>query len=153
MGVLKGVAAGAAVISAIVTLCLVPLFLLLGPERVLVDNSMEAGAIWIWMAMVVCLTAASLGGWITHRVSGSIGAVVGLLAVVVLAGLLDAGYHQWLSPADAIVRAQASWIGLLVGMREPLWYDLALPVLMGIFVWVAGSGRAMEHRPSPGRHR
>jgi hypothetical protein len=32
----------------------------------------------------------------------------------------------------------------LLGLREPLWYDLSGPVLMAIFVWIAGSSRQIE---------
>ncbi len=147
MRLLLGVAAGVAVISGIALLCLVPLFLLLGPEHALVSDSLEFNTLWIGIALVVCLTAASIGGWIAHRVAGSIGAVLGLIAIVVAFGLADAGYHQLLAPVTAVARGQLGWFELLVGLREPLWYDLTLPVLMGIFIWIAGSSRDIEQRP------
>jgi hypothetical protein len=147
MRLLRGMAAGVAVISGIALLFLGPLFLMLGPEHALVGNSLEFNTLWIGISMVVCLTAASIGGWIAHRVAGSIGAVLGLIAVVVAFGLADAGYHQLLAPATAVARGQLGWFELLVGLREPLWYDLTLPVLMGIFIWIAGSSRDIEQRP------
>ncbi|WP_018233857.1 hypothetical protein [Thioalkalivibrio thiocyanodenitrificans] len=151
MRLLLGMTAGVAVISGIALLCLVPLFLLLGPEHALAGNSLEFNTLWIGIAMVVCLTAASIGGWIAHRVAGSIGAVLGLIAIVVAFGLADAGYHQLLAPTTAVARGQLGWFELLVGLREPLWYDLTLPVLMGIFIWIAGSSRDIEQRPIPRR--
>jgi hypothetical protein len=151
MRFLMGVSAGVAVISGFALLFLAPLFLWLGPDRLLVGNSFEFNSLWIWFSMVVYLAAGSIGGWIAHRVAGSIGAVIGLIAVVVAFGLIDAGYHQLLAPAEAIARAQAGWFQLLINLREPLWYDLTLPLLMGIFIWVAGSSRDIEYRPTPRR--
>lgn len=34
---------------------------------------------------------------------------------------------------------------MLLLSREPLWYDLTLPFLMAVFIWVAGASRAIEH--------
>jgi len=144
MKTLWGATAGAAVMLGIVLACLVPLFFMLGPEGALVASTQEFNTLWIAISMVVCMTAASIGGWVAHRVAGSIGAVISLIAVVVVFGLLDAGYHQLVVPVSTLIPGQTGWLELLIGLREPLWYDLSLPVLMGIFVWVAGSGRDTE---------
>lgn len=150
MRLLLGIAAGVAALSGIELLCLVPLFLMLGPEHALVGRSLQFSTIWIGIALVVGLTAASIGGWVAHRVSDSIGAVFGVIAVVVVFGLLDAGYHHLIA-TDVIVRGQLPWHELLLGLREPLWYDIALPLLMAAFIWVAGSSREFEQRPLSGR--
>jgi hypothetical protein len=148
MRLLSGLAAGLAVLLGIETVGLVPLFLTLGPEYALAAGSLEFSTVWIGISLVVCLIAASVGGWTAHRVSDSMGAVLGLIAVVVAFGLADAAYHQLFSPAVTIAREQLGWPALLIGLREPLWYDLALPLLMGIFIWVAGSSREFEQHPA-----
>jgi hypothetical protein len=148
MRLLSGLAAGLAVLLGIEIIGLVPLFLMLGPEYALVAGSLEFSVVWIGIALVVCLIAAGIGGWAAHRVSDSMGAVLGLIAVVVAFGLADAAYHQLWSPAATIAREQLAWPALLIGLREPLWYDLSLPLLMGIFIWVAGSGREFEQHPA-----
>ena len=124
MKTLWGATVGVAVMLGIVLACLVPLFFMLGPQRVLVGTTLESNMLWISISMVVCMVAASIGGWVAHRVAGSIGAVISLIAVVVVSGLLDAGYHQLVAPVSTLIPGQTGWLELLIGLREPLWYDL-----------------------------
>ena len=151
MRLLLGIAAGLAAVTGISLSFLVPLFLALGPEHALVAGTLQFNTAWIGVALIVSLTAASIGGWVAHRVSDSIGAVFGLIALVLGFGLLDAGYHQWLAPAALALPGQLPWYQLVLGLREPLWYDITLPLLMAAFIWVAGSSRQFEYHPDAGR--
>jgi len=144
LNTLRGTAAGALLLTGISALFLVPLFMLLGAERVLVGSSLEFNTLWIGIAMVVSLTAATLGGWFAHRVSGGLAAVVVLAVAVMAFGLADATVHHWLIPQISLSREGLSGLNLLPGLREPLWYDLAGPALMAAFIWIAGSSRHIE---------
>jgi len=146
MKLVLGVLAGLAVISGMVLLGLLPLFAFLGPDRALVAGTLEFNSMWVGIAMVVSLAAASVSGWIAHRVGQGMAAVVVLIALVVIFGLMDAAVHQvWMVPAVVTSYAALSWIEVLTGLREPLWYDLALPLLMALFIWISGSSRQLEH--------
>lgn len=151
MRLLVGIAAGVAAVIGFNLFFLVPLFLALGPEHALVAGTLQFNTIWIGIELVVCLTAAAIGGWVAHRVSDSIGAVFGVIAVVLGFGLLDAGYHQLLVHASPVTAGRLPWYQMLLGLREPLWYDIALPLLMAIFIWVTGSSREFEQHPDSGR--
>lgn len=144
----RGAGLGALVLLAGSALVLVPMYLLLGPERVLVGATLEFNTAWIGMSMVVSLIAATLAGWMAHRASGKLAAVVVLAMLVMTFGLLDAAFHHWLMPELSLSRDGVSGLALLVALREPLWYDLSAPLLMAIFIWVAGSSRHIEH-PRP----
>lgn len=141
---IRGTATGALVLIGIFGLAMVPLFLLMGPERVLVGTTLEFNNLWTSMAVVVSLFAATLAGWMAHRVSGSLGAVVALAVAVLLFGLTDAAIHHWLMPGLSLSREGVSTSAMLLGLREPLWYDFSGPVMMALFVWVAGSSRHIE---------
>lgn len=154
MAVFRGVMAGVLALVVVALVLLVPLFVLLGPQYALVGDSLEFTTLWVAMAMVVCLAAAGIAGWMAQRVSGSMTAVWVLVALILAFGLADAGYHHWLVTDDALVRGALPWYRWLIGLREPLWYDLSGPVLMALFAWVAGSSRAMEQAaPEPERFR
>lgn len=150
MRVLMGVSAGLAVVMGISLATLIPLFLVMGPEHALVGGGLEFGTAWIGISLSVYLVAAGIGGWVAHRVSGSRAAVLGLVAMILLFGFLDAGYHQWWVTDGPVLRAQLSGLELLLGLREPLWFDLMGPLLMGTFAWVAGMGRDFEFRQGTG---
>jgi hypothetical protein len=141
---IRGAVAGALVLGGVAILVLTPLFLLLGPERVLVGNSLEFNTLWTGFALVVSLFAASFAGWLAHRVSGKLAAVVLLAVIVLVVGLADAAFHHWLMPHLSQTREGVSGFAMLLGLREPLWYDLSGPALMAIFIWVAGSSRHIE---------
>jgi hypothetical protein len=141
---IRGTSAGALALVAVAALLLGPLFLLMGPERVLVGSTLEFNTLWTGIAMVVSLGAAGVAGWIAHRVSGGMSAVMGVAALVLLFGLADASLHHWLMPHLSMSRDGVSGLAMLLGLREPLWYDLSGPVLMAIFVWIAGSSRQIE---------
>lgn len=141
---IRGTATGALVLIGVFCLVMVPLFLALGPERVLVGTTLEFNSLWTSVALVVSLFAATLAGWMAHRASGSLGAVVALAVAVLLFGLTDAAIHHWLMPGLSLSREGVSTSAMLLGLRDPLWYDLSGPVLMAIFVWVAGSSRHIE---------
>lgn len=142
--IVRGTFSGALALVGTGALLLIPLFLLIGPERVLVGPALEFNTLWVGVAMVVSLIAATVGGWIAHRVSGALPAVYALAALVLAYGLADAAVHHWLVPEISQFREGLSWLALLAGLREPLWYDLSGPVLMAIFVWIAGTSRHTE---------
>ncbi len=144
LNTIRGTAAGALMLVGISTLLLLPLFLLLGPDRALVGSTLEFNTLWTGGAMVVSLFAATIAGWVAHRASGGLAAVIALAVVVVLFGLADASIHHWLMPAMSLSREGVSGSAMLIGLREPLWYDLSGPALMAIFIWVAGSSRHTE---------
>lgn len=144
LNAVRGSLAGALVLVGIIACFLVPLFMVMGPERALVGPSLEFNTIWTGLAMVVCLVAATIAGWIAHRVSGGLAAVALLALLVILFGLSDAGLHHWLMPELSLSREGLTGIGVLVGLREPLWYDLTGPFVMAIFIWVAGTSRHIE---------
>ncbi len=141
---MRGMAVGALVLIGISTLVLLPLFLIMGPEKLLVGSTLEFNTLWTGVALVVSLFAATMAGWVAHRVSGTMAAVAALAVVVLLFGLADASIHHWLMPHLSLSREAVSGAAMLLGLREPLWYDLTGPVLMAIFVWVAGSSRHIE---------
>jgi hypothetical protein len=142
--VLRGAAVGALTLMLTAALLLVSFLLLVGPSRVFVGAGLEFNTTWIGVAMVASLFAASLAGWVAHRSSGALAAVYLLAALVLCFGLADAALHHWLMPQLGLIREGLAWPAMLVGLREPLWYDLAGPVLMAIFIWVAGSSRHIE---------
>jgi len=141
---IRGMTVGALVLAGISALVLLPLFLIMGPEKVLVGSTLEFNTLWTGVALVVSLFAATMAGWVAHRVSGTMAAVAVLAVVVLLFGLVDASVHHWLMPHLSLNSAAVSGVVMLIGLREPLWYDLTGPVLMAIFVWVAGSSRHIE---------
>jgi len=149
MNTMRGTAAGVLVLTGISILLLVPLFLVLGPERALVGSTLEFNTLWTGGALVVSLFAATFAGWVAHRASGGLAAVVALAVVVALFGLADASIHHWLMPHLSLSREGVSASAMLLGLREPLWYDLAGPALMAIFIWVAGSSRHTETADNP----
>lgn len=156
----RGTALGGLVLVGIMALVLVPFFLMMGPERLLVTGSLEFNPLWVGFAMVASLIGASLAGWIAHRAAGGLSAVVLLAVVVVAFGLGDAAMHHWLMPQLSLAREGQTLGQMLVGLREPLWYDLSGPALMGLFVWVSGSSRHIEtmherkaRQASPARHQ
>lgn len=154
MNSVRGVTAGLVALVVVALALMVPLFLLLGPQHALVGNSLEFTTLWVGMAMVVSLVAASIAGWVAHRVSGSMTAVWVLVAVILAFGLADAGFHHWVDQGGAVMRDALPWYHWLLGLYEPLWYDLSGPVLIAVFAWVAGSSRAMEQAaPAPERFR
>lgn len=140
----RGVLAALALMAGVVLVFLVPLSIIMGPQRAL-DESLAFNNLWVGISMVVSLIAACIGGWMVHRLSGSPGAVIGLIVVVVVLGLLDAVWHQWFLPVRFLVEAPQAWYHMLLFSREPLWYDLALPFVMAVFIWVAGVSRAIEY--------
>lgn len=142
--VVFGVAASLAAMSLICLLFLVPLFLVLGPSRALAAGGVEFSTLWTGIAMVVCLGAAALGGWLAHRVAGSVATVVIVTLVLLLGGLGEAVFHQFLMTPVPLVPGRDSWLEWVLRLREPAWYDWSLPVLMATFAWIAGSGRAIE---------
>jgi hypothetical protein len=142
---LFGVSASLALMAAVVLAFFVPLSVIMGPERALEESGFVFNNLWVGLTMVACLIAACAGGWFVHRLSGSTGAVAALVVVVTLLGLADAAWHQWLMPLQWLASVPQAWYEMLLIAREPLWYDLTLPVLMAIFIWVAGSSRAVEH--------
>ncbi|NEZ04724.1 hypothetical protein G4Y73_11225 [Wenzhouxiangella sp. XN201] len=144
MRTVRGVVAALALMAGVVLLFLVPLSIIMGPQRAL-DESLAFNNLWIGISMVVSLIAACIGGWVVHRLSGSLGAVIGLVVVVAVLGLIDAAWHQWFLPVRFLVEAPQAWYQMLLLSREPLWYDLTLPFLMAVFIWVAGASRAIEH--------
>lgn len=143
------VAASLAVMVAWCLLLLVPLYLVLGADSALVPAGTEFSPFWLIFAMVVCLAAAVLGGWLVHAWSGRLSAVVALVVVLALAGYADAGFHSWLrGHPEAFAQAGVLLrIGLL--MPEPPWYDWMFPAAMAAFAWVAGKSRAIETGPGP----
>ena len=143
----RGAFLGALALVGTGSLLLIPLFLLWGPDRILVGPVLESNTLWVGVAMVFSLIAATVGGWIAHRASGALPAVYALAALVLVFGLADAAIHHWLVPEISRFREDLSWGALLVGLREPLWYDLSGPVLMAVFVWVAGICRHTEMTP------
>ncbi len=145
---IRGVVAALLIIAAVALLFMVPLAVIMGPQRALDDSGLVFTTAWIGISMVTSLAAACFGGWFVHRLAGSLGAVIALAAIVAVLGLLDAVWHQWFLPASVLLNAPQTWYTILVFSREPMWYDLTLPVLMAIFIWVAGSSRAVEH-PEP----
>lgn len=147
LSAIRGTAIGALVLIGIFGLVMVPLFLVMGPERIFVGATLEFNNLWISVAVVVSLFAATLAGWMAHRVSGTLGAVVALAVAVLLFGLADATIHHWLMPHLSLSREALSGFAMLLGLREPLWYDLSGPVMMAIFIWVAGSSRHTEVVP------
>lgn len=140
----RGTAAGVLVLVGVVALVLVPFFLMMGPDRLLVPGSLEFNPLWVGFAMVASLLGASLAGWFAHRVAGGLSGVVMLAAVVVAFGLGDALVHHWWMPQLSLAREGLSFGQVLIGLREPLWYDLSGPALMAVFIWVAGSSRHIE---------
>lgn len=140
----RGLLAALALMAGVVLVFLVPLSVVMGPERALDESGVTFNNLWVGISMVVSLIAACLGGWVVHRLAGSLAAVVVLVVVVALLGLFDAAWHQWLFPPRMLL-AGASWYEMLLLSREPLWYDLALPVLMAVFIWVAGMSREVEY--------
>lgn len=155
MRTLFGVAASLAAMAAWCVLFLAPLYLVLGPEAALSPARTEFSTLWVGLALVVCLGAAMLGGWLVHRLTDQLSAVVVLTGVVLVVGLADAAFNQWgLSmlvaglAAASPVTTSPSWFQLLL-MPEPAWYDWMLPPAMAAFAWVIGSGRALENAPEP----
>jgi hypothetical protein len=144
MNVLRGTVVGTLVLIVTCSLLLIPLFLLIGPERALVGNTLEFNTFWVGLAMVVSLSAASVAGWISHRVAGSMLAVYAIMALVMVFGLTDAAVHHWLQPGLSLSRDALPWQLALLHLREPLWYDLTSPFLIAGFIWVAGSSRQQE---------
>lgn len=144
----RGIAASLLLMAGVALLFLVPLALVMGPQRALDDSGLAFNNLWVCISMVISLFAASVGGWWVHRLSGSLGAVIGLVVIVAILGLMDAVWHQWFLPVRFVLSAPYAWYEMLVISREPLWYDLTLPFLMAVFIWVAGSSRAIEH-PEP----
>lgn len=102
MRTVRGVVAALALMAGVVLLFLVPLSIIMGPQRAL-DDSLAFNSLWVGISMVVCLIAACIGGWVVHRLSGSLGAVIGLVVVVAVLGLLDAAWHQWFLPVRFLV--------------------------------------------------
>ncbi len=142
--ILYGTVAGAVVLVSLAALFLLPLFLAIGPERVFKGATLEFNTFWTGMAMVASLMAATAAGWTAHRVSGRLAAVITLAAAVFLFGMADAALHHWWMPQLSLGGDGAGLLDLLIGLREPLWYDLSGPVLMAIFIWIAGSSRHIE---------
>jgi hypothetical protein len=144
LNAVRGTTLGVLVVVGTMALVLVPFFMMMGPERLLVAGSLEFNPLWVGFAMVASLIGASLAGWVAHRAAGSLSAVI-LLAVVIMAfGLGDALLHHWLMPQLSLAREGLTLGQMLLGLREPLWYDLSGPVLMALFIWVAGSSRHIE---------
>lgn len=141
---IRGVAAGSLVLIGIAGIFLGPLFLALGSEKLLLAGTLEFNTIWTGMTLVVSLLAASAAGWTAHRVSGGLASVVALAGLVTVFGLADAGLHHWLMPELSLSREGLSGVDILVGLREPLWYDLSGPIMMAMFIWVAGASRHTE---------
>lgn len=149
MKIVFAVAASLVVMVAWCLLFLVPLYLVLGADSALGARGTEFSPFWLIFAMVVCLTAAVIGGWLAHAWSGGLTGVVALVAVLLVAGYADAGFHTWLRVHPEAL-AQASTL-LRVGLLtpEPSWYDWMFPVAMATFAWVAGKSRAIETGPEP----
>lgn len=144
MRTLVGVAAAVAAMTAWCLVFLVPLYLILGPEAALSGDGTRFSTIWVGLALVVCLGAATLGGWLVHRLSGRIGAVAMLTTLVAVAGVADATFNQYQLTHTAITIAMPEAFRLMLLVPEPSWYDWMLPPLMAAFVWVMGSSRALE---------
>lgn len=140
-----GVATALALMAVVALVFFLPLSLIMGPERALDTGSSTFNNLWVGITMVVSLTAACVGGWMVHRVSGSLGAVIALGIAVTMLGLADAAWHQWLMPLRLLAEMPRTGYEMLLIAREPLWYDLTLPILMAVFIWVAGASRAVEY--------
>lgn len=148
MRTVVGVAAAVAAMTAWCLVFLVPLYLILGPDAALSGDGTRFSTIWVGLAMVVCLGAATIGGWLVHRLTGRIGAVATLTALVAVAGVADAGFNQYQLTHTAFSIAMPQAFRLMLLMPEPSWYDWMLPPLMAAFVWVMGSGRVLESMPA-----
>jgi hypothetical protein len=154
LNTVRGVAAGGVILVGVASLILIPTFLFLGPDKVLVGSSLQFNDFWTGMALVVSLLAAGAAGWTAHRVSGGMMSVFALAALVVAFGLGDAVVHHWLIPQMPVPREGLTGMQMLLGLKEPLWYDLSGPVMMATFIWVAGSSRHTETLGNPaGRSR
>ena len=134
-------------------LFLVPLYLVIGPERALSADGSEFSTFWVGLAMVVCLAAAVIGGWLSHSRSGRLSAVAVLATLLLVVGFADAGAHEWLRLHPGLVAGVPGFLRLAVLMPEPSWYDWMLPTAMACFAWVAGHGRAVETAPVSGRRQ
>lgn len=144
---LPGVAAALAAMTVWCLIFLVPLYLILGPEAALSGDRTHFSTLWTGLAMVVCFGAAVLGGWLAHRLTNRIGAVVALTVAIAFIGLVDAGFNQFLLTHMAVLSTMPETFRLLLLMPEPAWYDWMLPPAMAAFVWIMGSGRALEMAP------
>ncbi|MBY6205666.1 hypothetical protein [Halomonas denitrificans] len=139
------VTAALAVMVAWCLLFLVPLYLVLGSDTALAVDGSEFSTFWVGLAMVVCLAAAVLGGWLVHAWSGRLSGVLALVGVLLAAGVIDAGIHSWVRDHWLALEAVPAFVRIGLLMPEPAWYDWMLPAAMAVFAWVAGAGRATEH--------
>lgn len=147
MRIVWAVTAALAVMLAWCLLFMVPLYLVLGADSALADTGAEFSTFWVGLAMVVCLAAAVLGGWLVHARSGRLSAFVVLVAVLVVAGYADAGFYTWLRTHPEALAQVGALVRLSLLMPEPAWYDWMLPAAMATFAWVAGKSRAIETGP------
>jgi hypothetical protein len=119
----------------------------MGADAALADSGAEFSTFWVGIAMVVCLAAAVLGGWLVHAWSGRLAGVFALVFILLIAGYGEAGFHTWLRVHPEFLAHAFSGLRIGLLMPEPAWYDWMLPAAMAVFAWVAGKSRAIETAP------
>jgi len=144
MGCLRG---GLAVIGAYIVMFVVMFvvftgaYVILGTDGAFKPDSFEPSTVWIAISLVVGFLAAILGGWICTKISPSMGALMGLIVVIIVLGALQVVAATMAEPPGAR-DADLSNMEAMMQAVMPLWVAAANIVVGVVGVFLGGKGGA-----------
>ena len=122
-----GAVLGWVVMAVCVTVPMIGLFALLGPDRVFRPGGLEPTAEWLVASIVIGLAAAVAGGAVCAKVAGDWRGVLMLIALVVVLGVADALAQG--PPPEVTAPAAADFLEALGSARPPAWIPWLNPLL------------------------
>ena len=115
-----------------------------GADGAFAPGSFKTTGLWIAISLVTATVAAVAGGRVAARLGQDGRAVVGLVALVLVLGIVFAIPVITAAPelANAVRPADLAMMDAVKQAQQPAWVALLNPLIGAVGAWIGGRGRA-----------